>query len=60
MSFIKKAKCANTYIITKKNMSDKELLDEIISLTEKLRMENKQLKAELKYKRELYEHLNKI
>lgn len=41
-------------------MSDKELLDEIISLTEKLRMENKQLKAELKYKRELYEHLNKI
>ena len=41
-------------------MSDKELLDEIISLTEKLRMENKQLKAELKYKRELYEHLTKI
>ena len=41
-------------------MSDKELLDEIISLTEKLKMENKRLKAELKYKRELYKLLNKI
>lgn len=41
-------------------MSDKELLDEIISLTEKLRMENKRLKRDLKYKRELYEHLNNI
>lgn len=40
-------------------MSDKEL-DEIISLTEKLRMENKRLRREFKYKRELYEHLNKI
>ena len=41
-------------------MPDKELLDKIISLTEKLKMENKQLKRVLKYKRELYKHLNKI
>ena len=41
-------------------MSDKELLDEIISLTEKLRMENKRLRREFKYKKDLYKHLNKI
>lgn len=40
-------------------MPDKEL-DEIISLTEKLRMENKRLMRDYKYKRELYKHLNKI
>lgn len=37
-------------------MSDKELLDKIISLTEevvKLKMENERLKAELKHEREL-------
>ena len=57
MSFIKKAKCANTYIITKKICQKIDLLERCL---DKLRMENKQLKAELKYKRELYEHLNKI
>lgn len=40
-------------------MSDKELLDELISLNEKLRMENKRLRREFKYKKELYEHLTK-
>ena len=37
-------------------MSDKELLDKIISLTEevvKLKMENERLKSELKHEREL-------
>lgn len=34
-------------------------LDEIISLNEKLRMENKRLRREFKYKKELYEHLTK-
>ena len=37
-------------------MSDKELLDKIISLTEnvvKLKIENERLKEELKYEREL-------
>jgi regulator of replication initiation timing len=37
-------------------MSDKELLDKIISLTEdvvKLKMENERLKTELKHEREL-------
>ncbi len=37
-------------------MTDKELLDKIISLTEdviKLKMENERLKAELKHEREL-------
>ena len=41
-------------------MSDKELLDEIISLTEKLRMENKRLKAELKYKTYTPEEIENI
>lgn len=40
-------------------MSDKEL-DEIISLNEKLRMENKRLRREFKYKKDLYKRLNKI
>ena len=41
-------------------MSDKEMLDEIISLNEKLRMENKRLRREFNYKKDLYKHLNKI